>query len=152
MRIFLYLIAPVKATLSFLCLVGCALLVTVRSEAAWSHPWVQYIAHLGLSWGALPISLGMVFVYGFFVAVVGPSLRHRRLDLSYLLYGPAYLWFGLTWLPVLFKALFLAHDQGTWMKTEHTRHIVLGEIVEATGRSSMSSPLTSKKEPLRVRP
>ena len=150
--LFLYLIAPVKATLSFLCLVGCALLVTVRSEAAWSHPWVQYIAHLGLSWGALPISLGMVFVYGFFVAVVGPSLRHRRLDLSYLLYGPAYLWFGLTWLPVLFKALFLAHDQGTWMKTEHTRHIVLGEIVEATGRSSMSSPLTSKKEPLRVRP
>ncbi|HQF90687.1 MAG TPA: glycosyltransferase family 2 protein [Synergistaceae bacterium] len=150
--LFLYLAAPAKATLSFLCLVGCALLVTFRPEATWAHPWVQPIAHLGLGWGALPISLGMVFVYGFFVAVVGPSLRHRRLDLSYFFYAPAYLWFGLTWLPVLFKALFLAYDQGTWVKTEHTRHIVLGDLARLAGRSPASPALAPKEEPLRVRP
>jgi hypothetical protein len=63
-----------------------------------------------------------------FCAVVGPSLRHGRLTLRYLTNTFAYLWFGLTWIPILFKAPFMASKQGEWVKTEHTRNISLEQM------------------------
>jgi cellulose synthase/poly-beta-1,6-N-acetylglucosamine synthase-like glycosyltransferase len=54
-------------------------------------------------------------------ALIGPSVRMRRLTWRYIFAVPGYLLFGLSWLIALVLGLAKAHDQGHWAKTEHTR-------------------------------
>jgi hypothetical protein len=71
----------------------------------------------------------MILGHCFFVALVGPSMHRRRLCVSYVKEVFGYFLFGLTWIPILFKAAFLAKDQGVWVKTEHTRSISMEQLV-----------------------
>ena len=61
-------------------------------------------------------------------AIAGPSMHEKKFTLRYVKDTFAYFWFGLTWIPILFKAAFLAKDQGKWVKTEHTRGISLDDV------------------------
>ena len=62
--------------------------------------------------------------------IVGPSMHEKKFTLRYVKDTFAYFWFGLTWIPIIFKAPFLAKDQGTWVKTEHTRGISLEDVAK----------------------
>ena len=55
-------------------------------------------------------------------------MHEKKFTLRYVKDTFVYFWFGLTWIPILFKAATLAKDQSTWVKTEHTRNISLDQV------------------------
>ncbi len=63
-----------------------------------------------------------------FRVVIGPSFHQHRLTLRYLPNVLTYLWWGLTWMPLVFLALWRVKDQGTWVKTQHTRGLALSDV------------------------
>ena len=87
------------------------------------------VPHRMIDW-ALFFGLPVVSIIAFCLlcAIAGPSFHERRFTLRYVKYTLSYFWFGLTWIPILFRAAFLAKDQGKWVKTEHTRGISLDEV------------------------
>ena len=87
------------------------------------------VPHTMIDW-ALFFGLPVVSIIAFCLlcAIAGPSFHERRFTLRYVKYTLSYFWFGLTWIPILFRAAFLAKDQGKWVKTEHTRGISLDEV------------------------
>ena len=55
-------------------------------------------------------------------------MHRRKLSFRYAKDAFGYFWFGLTWIPILFRAAFLASSQAVWVKTEHTRDISLEQV------------------------
>jgi cellulose synthase/poly-beta-1,6-N-acetylglucosamine synthase-like glycosyltransferase len=124
----LYLLAPAKCCLAIMAMVG-GMAFTLINNSMLFPTLIKKIPHTAAEW---VVFLGMPFVtmalFCVFCAIVGPSLRFGRLTLRYLKNTFAYLWFGLTWIPILFRAPFIAGKQGDWAKTEHTRNISLEQV------------------------
>lgn len=126
--LFLYLLAPAKACISLLAMfagmaytvINNAILFPTLESKAPTTP-LEWMAFVGL-----PVA--MILAHCLFVALVGPSMHRRRLCLDYVKDVFGYFLFGLSWIPILFKAAFLAKDQGVWVKTEHTRSISIGQV------------------------
>ncbi|MDR3255440.1 MAG: glycosyltransferase [Synergistaceae bacterium] len=126
--LFLYLLAPGKACLAIVVMIaGMAytiinnsLLFPTLSKNA-PETLAEWIAFVGM-----PIAT--IFFFCSFCAIAGPSMRRRKITLLYAKDTFAYFWFGVTWIPILFKAPFMSGDQGEWVKTEHTRNVSLEQI------------------------
>ena len=69
-----------------------------------------------------------IILFALICVIVGPSMHEKKFTLRYVKDTFIYFWFGLTWIPILFKPAFLAADQSTWVKTEHTRSISLDDV------------------------
>ena len=126
--LFLYLLAPAKVCVAFLTMiagmiytiVNNALLFPTLGKSTPQTP-VEWIVFVGVP----PV---MIFCFCLFCTILGPSMRRRKLTLRYAKDTFAYMWYGVTWLPILFKAPFIAGRQGEWAKTEHTRGISLEQM------------------------
>lgn len=98
--------------------------------------------HLGrFAFGVIPQQpsfwyfwLALIFVQNTYQIIIGPSLREGRLTLRYLPYLFFYIWYGLTWLPVIFYSLFFSRNQKTWIRTEHVRNLKVVEVLGKTGK------------------
>jgi cellulose synthase/poly-beta-1,6-N-acetylglucosamine synthase-like glycosyltransferase len=124
----LYLLAPMKCCVSVIAMI-CGMAFTLMNNSMLFPTLIKKIPHTAGEWA---IFLGMPFVtmavFCCICAVIGPSLHHGRLTLRYVRNTLAYLWFGLTWIPILFRAPFMASSQNEWAKTEHTRNISLEQM------------------------
>ena len=126
--LFLYLLAPVKACLGIIImfagmgytLVNNLVLFPTAGDGT-PETMTDWILFFGL-----PVF--MVVFFCLICVVAGPSMKEKKLTFRYVPDTIKYFWFGLTWIPVLFRAAFLAKDQGTWVKTEHTRGISLDDV------------------------
>lgn len=125
----LYLLAPLKVCLAMLTVVAGMVYTVVNNDLLFPtlgkntpQTPLEWIAFLGA-----PLLTSLLFC--FFCAVIGPSMRRGRVTLKYARDTFSYFWYGVTWIPVLFKAPFLASRQGEWVKTEHTRSLSLGQIL-----------------------
>lgn len=126
--LFLYLLAPAKACIgiivmflgmAFTLLNNMVIFPRVGNKVPVTPTdWVLFFG--------MPIFL--IIAFCLLCAVVGPSMHKGKLTLKYVKDTFAYFVFGLTWIPILFKAAFLAKDQGVWDKTEHTRQISITDI------------------------
>ena len=126
--LFLYLLAPAKSCLGIVIMfAGMAytlinnivLFPTISSSTPQTTlDWVLFFG--------LPIFV--IIAFCFICVIVGPSMHEKKLTFKYVKDTFAYFWFGITWIPILFKAAILAKDQGTWVKTEHTRDISLDQL------------------------
>ena len=124
--LFLYLLAPAKACLGIVVMLAGMAFTLVNNMVLYPSADVP---HTMIDW-ALFFGLPVVSIIAFCLlcAIAGPSFHERRFTLRYVKYTLSYFWFGLTWIPILFRAAFLAKDQGKWVKTEHTRGISLDEV------------------------
>lgn len=126
--LFLYLLAPAKACIALLTMIA-GMIYTIVNNAILFPTLGKNTPQTALEWVFfVGMPLFMIFAFCIFCAVVGPSMRNRKLTFRYAKDSFAYFWFGLTWIPILFKAPFLARRQGEWVKTEHTRSIFLEQI------------------------
>ena len=124
--LFLYLLAPAKACLGIVVMIAGMAFTLINNMVLYPSADVP---HTMIDW-ALFFGLPVVSIIAFCLlcAIAGPSFHERRFTLRYVKYTLSYFWFGLTWIPILFRAAFLAKDQGKWVKTEHTRGISLDEV------------------------
>ncbi|GHV50086.1 glycosyl transferase family 2 [Synergistales bacterium] len=124
----LYLIAPAKACVALLSMVA-GMAYTVINNAVLFPTLGKDTPQTFLEWVVfVGLPVFSTFLFCIFCAVVGPSIRSKRLTFAYVKAAPAYFWFGLTWIPILFRAIFLSREQGTWVKTEHTRSLSLEQM------------------------
>ena len=112
----LYLLVPLKLCLS-IAVLGVAI-------------WEEWLPGTLMTLPGLATLVSFPIVYTMTASILGPSIRNGRPDFSYLRYFPTFLFYGITWLPLVFHALFLAHNQGNWVATRHNRDIVIGEIAK----------------------
>lgn len=126
--LFLYLLAPAKACIGFIVMfLGMAytllnnMVLFPRATNKVPTTPTDWILFFGM-----PVFL--IIAFCLLCAIVGPSMRKKKLTFKYAYDTFAYFIFGLTWIPILFKAAFLAKDQGVWDKTEHTRQISISDI------------------------
>lgn len=124
--LFLYLLAPAKACLGIIIMIAGMAFTLINNMVLYPsadvpHTMVDWMLFFGL-----PIV--SIIVFCLLCAIAGPSFHEKKLTLRYVKDTLAYFWFGLTWIPILFKAAFLAKDQGKWVKTEHTRGISLDDV------------------------
>ncbi len=113
----LYLLVPLKLCLS----------IFVLAAAVYAE-WVPGILKTPQGFAAF---FSFPVIYTIAASVLGPSIRNERLDLTYLRFFPTFLFYGLTWLPLVFRALFTARNQGVWVATRHNRDIDIAEIAKA---------------------
>lgn len=126
--LFLYLLAPAKACIGVVVmftgmaytLLNNMVLFPKASNRVPSSTW-DWLLFFGM-----PIFF--IIVFCLICAIVGPSMRQKKLTFKYTKDTLAYFVFGLTWIPILFRAIFLAKDQGVWDKTEHTRKISINDM------------------------
>ncbi len=126
--LFLYLLAPVKSCLGIIILFA-GMAYTLVNNLILFPTMSKGTPHDTASWlwfFAFPIVSMIVFCV--ICAIIGPSMREKKFTLRYVKDTFAYFWFGLTWIPLLFRAAFLAKDQSTWVKTEHTRGISVSDV------------------------
>jgi len=126
--LFLYLLAPAKSCLGIVIMfAGMAytlinnmlLFPTISSSTPQTTlDWVLFFG--------LPVFV--IITFCFICVIVGPSMHEKKLTFKYVKDTFAYFWFGITWIPILFRAAVLAKDQATWVKTEHTRDISLDQL------------------------
>jgi cellulose synthase/poly-beta-1,6-N-acetylglucosamine synthase-like glycosyltransferase len=126
--LFLYLLAPAKSCLGIVIMfAGMAytlinnmlLFPTISSSTPQTTlDWVLFFG--------LPVFV--IIAFCFICVIVGPSMHEKKLTFKYVKDTFAYFWFGITWIPILFRAAVLAKDQATWVKTEHTRDISLDQL------------------------
>lgn len=122
----LYLLAPPKACIGIVVMLAGMVFTLVNNMVLYPSADIPQTA---ADW-ALFFGTPVISIMGFCLlcAVAGPSFHERKLTLRYAKYTLSSFWFGLTWIPILFRAAFLAKDQGRWVKTEHTRGISLDEV------------------------
>ena len=124
--LFLYLLAPAKSCLGIIIMIaGMAFTLIINMVLYPSSDIPQSMLEWTLFFG-LPIF--SIIAFCLLCAIAGPSMHEKKFTLRYVKDTFAYFWFGLTWIPILFKAAFLAKDQGKWAKTEHTRGISLDDV------------------------
>ena len=126
--LFLYLLAPAKSCLGIIILLA-GMAYTIINNV---------ILFPTISSGTPQTMMGWILFFGFplfsiaafclLCVIIGPSMHEKKLTFRYVKDTFSYLWFGLTWIPILFKAMFLAKNQDTWVKTEHTRNMHLSEV------------------------
>lgn len=126
--LFLYLLAPGKACIALITMIAGMVYTIVNNAILFPtlgkntpQTLTEWVVFVGM-----PIF--MTFAFCMFCAIVGPSMRQRKVTFRYAKDALAYFWFGITWIPILFKAAFLAGSQGEWVKTEHTRSISLEQV------------------------
>ncbi len=124
--LFLYLLAPVKSCLGIIIMIGGMAFTLVNNMLLYPSSDIPQSALEWTLFFGLP--LFSIIFFCLLCAIAGPSFHEKRFTLRYVKDTFAYFWFGLTWIPILFKAAFLAKDQGNWVKTEHTRGISLGDV------------------------
>ena len=126
--LFLYLLAPAKACIALITMIA-GMAYTVINNSILFPTLKSKAPQTALEWFFF-VGMPIVMIFGFciFCAVVGPSMREKRFTLRYAKDAFAYFWFGITWIPILFKAAFLAKSQAVWVKTEHTRSISLEQV------------------------
>ncbi|MDO4988302.1 MAG: glycosyltransferase family 2 protein [Synergistes sp.] len=124
--LFLYLLAPAKSCLGIIIMLGGMAFTLVNNMILYPSSDIPQSA---LEWG-LFFGLPIISIVAFCLlcAIAGPSFHQKKFTLRYVKDTFAYFWFGLTWIPILFKAAFLAKDQGNWVKTEHTRNMLLDDV------------------------
>lgn len=126
--LFLYLLAPAKACIGIVVmLLGMA--YTLLNNMVLFPRATNKVPVTPTDWMlffGMPVF--MIIAFCLICAIVGPSMRKKKLTLKYVKDTFAYFIFGLTWIPILFKAIFLAKDQRVWDKTEHTRQISITDI------------------------
>ncbi|MFR5879575.1 MAG: glycosyltransferase family 2 protein [Cloacibacillus evryensis] len=124
--LFLYLLAPAKSCLGIIIMIAGMAFTLVNNMVLYpSSDIPQSMLEWTLFFG-LPIF--SIIAFCLLCAIAGPSMHEKKFTLRYVKDTFAYFWFGLTWIPILFKAAFLAKDQGKWVKTEHTRGISLDDV------------------------
>ncbi|MDR3332379.1 MAG: glycosyltransferase [Synergistaceae bacterium] len=124
----LYLLAPAKCCIAVIAMLG-GMAFTLVNNALLFPTLIQKIPQTPLEWAIfLGTPVATMALFCAFCSIVGPSLRFGKLTLRYMRNTAAYFWFGLTWIPILFKAPFMAGKQGDWAKTEHTRNISLEQM------------------------
>ncbi|RED55708.1 glycosyltransferase family 2 protein [Cohnella lupini] len=117
--LFLYLASPVRTVVVyFIMLVG---LIIPIVQFALQPEW-QFQQTITATWMLFLILQAAV------LTIAGPSLHFGKLTLKYVPLLFLYLWFGLTWIPVMFKAVFLVRRQNDWVKTEHTRNMGMADL------------------------
>ncbi|MGC8777563.1 MAG: glycosyltransferase family 2 protein [Candidatus Caldatribacteriaceae bacterium] len=112
---FLYLFNPLLIALSSLLLftnLGRFVLGTVPRQPFFWFSW-----------------LFLVLVQNTYQIIIGPSLKEGKFTLRYLPYLFFYIWYGFTWIPVIFYSLFFSRNQQTWIRTEHIRNLKVAEVV-----------------------
>ena len=126
--LFLYLLAPAKACISLVAMFAGMIYTIVNNailfptlESKTPQTVFEWVAFVGMP-------LFLILAHCAFVVVVGPSMHRRKLSFRYAKDAFGYFWFGLTWIPILFRAAFLAGSQAVWVKTEHTRDISLDQV------------------------
>lgn len=115
---FLHLLAPGKAALNYIFMFAGLM----APLASWA---LDHGRPLEWYWYVWPI---LAVIQSAYQVVIGPSLRHGRLVLRYVPSALWYFWYGLTWIPMVFYAAWLARDQNHWVKTEHTRAISVDSL------------------------
>ena len=123
--LFLYLLAPAKSCLGIIILFAGMAYTLINNMILFptiSDKTPQTVVDWGLFFG-MPVILTVAFCL--ICVIIGPSMHEKKFTLRYVKDTFAYFWFGLTWIPILFKAAALAKDQSTWVKTEHTRNIAI---------------------------
>ena len=124
--LFLYLLAPAKSCLGIIIMIAGMAFTLINNMVLYpSSDIPQSMLEWTLFFG-LPIF--SIIAFCLLCAIAGPSMHEKKFTLRYVKDTFAYFWFGLTWIPILFKAAFLAKDQGKWAKTEHTRGISLDDV------------------------
>lgn len=126
--LFLYLLAPAKSCLGVIILFAGMAYTIINNmilfpsiSGSTPQTMIDWILFFGLP-------LFLILAFCLLCVIVGPSMHEKKFTLRYVKDTFAYLWFGLTWIPILFKAMFLAKDQATWVKTEHTRNISIRDV------------------------
>jgi cellulose synthase/poly-beta-1,6-N-acetylglucosamine synthase-like glycosyltransferase len=113
----MYLLAPAKCCVAVLAfLAGAALTFAFSHDAA-----APLISFLGL-----PFVIAIVFCA--LCSILGSSIKYGRVMLGCVRHVPALFWYGLTWTPIIFWALFAVRRQGDWISTEHTRNLSLEQM------------------------
>ena len=124
----LYLMAPVKACVSLIVMIS-GMIYTIVNNAILFPTLGAKVPETALEWAFfLSVPFMMILAYCAWVDVVGPSKRRGHLVLRYVTAVPAYFFFGLTWIPILFRAAFMAGSQAVWVKTEHTRKVTIDQV------------------------
>lgn len=131
--LFLYLLAPAKSCLALIIMfAGMAytlvnnllLFPTISNDTP--ETMIDWVLFFGM-----PIFF--IVLFALICVIIGPSMHEKKFTLRYVKDTFIYFWFGLTWIPILFKAAWLAGDQSTWVKTEHTRGISLEQVSKKQG-------------------
>jgi cellulose synthase/poly-beta-1,6-N-acetylglucosamine synthase-like glycosyltransferase len=124
----LYLLAPAKACIGII-IMAAGMAYTLINNMVLFPTMTADTPQTALDWivfFGLPVFL--IIAFCLFCAIVGPSIHRKKFTLAYVKDTFAYFWFGLTWIPILFKAIFLAKSQAVWNKTEHTRSISIDQL------------------------
>jgi cellulose synthase/poly-beta-1,6-N-acetylglucosamine synthase-like glycosyltransferase len=114
----MYLLAPVKCCVAVLAFAAGAALTFAEYGTFSTAPLISFFG--------LPLVTAVAFCA--LCSILGSSIKHGRMMLGYVRNVPALFWYGLTWLPIIFGALFAAGRQGDWISTEHTRNLSLEQM------------------------
>lgn len=119
--IFLYLLQPGRAAISYVSMFSGLLILIAQAIAQQKYTTISAVWHVYL---ALSITQVAFFV------IIAPSIRFKRVTFKYVPDILGYFWYGLTWAPVVIKGMLCAHKQGEWVKTEHTRGLGMNDLMK----------------------
>lgn len=90
-----------------------------------------------LHWGprgnpSLLLYFPIALLQGAYQVILGPSLRKGRITLEYLPDLFCYIFYGFTWIPVIFSGLLASWNQRRWVKTEHAFGVSVSELLRRT--------------------
>lgn len=118
----LHLLIPGRAAMSYATMFGGFVLATLGFAL---DPWWPPRTALDPIWLLMPLFALMQCTL---VLVVAPSIRFGRPTFRYVRDLPAYVWYGLRWLPTLLSSISDSRAQAAWSKTAHTRAIALEDV------------------------
>ena len=124
--LFLYLLAPAKSCIGIFIILGGMAFTLMNNMVLYPSSDIPQSTFEWVAFFGMPIV--SIAVFCLICAILGQSMHEKKFTMRYAKDTFAYFWFGLTWIPILFKAAFLAKDQGKWVKTEHTRNISLNDV------------------------
>ena len=124
--LFLYLLAPAKSCLGIIIMLAGMAFTLINNMVLYPSSDIPQSALEWTLFFGLPIF--SIVAFCLICAIAGPSMHEKKFTLRYVKDTFAYFWFGITWIPILFHAAFLAKDQGNWVKTEHTRSMSLDDV------------------------
>jgi cellulose synthase/poly-beta-1,6-N-acetylglucosamine synthase-like glycosyltransferase len=124
----LYLLAPGKACVALLTIIA-GMAYTIINNSLLFPSLEKNSPQTLIEWASfVGMPVATMFLFCAFCAVAGPSMRKRKITFAYAKDALGYFWFGLTWIPILFRVPFISRSQCNWVKTEHTRNISLDQM------------------------
>lgn len=126
--IFSYLLAPAKSCLGIIVMFG-GMAYTLINNLVLFPTLDKSTPQTMVGWFfffAMPII--SIIIFCLICSIAGPSFHQKKFTLRYAKDTFSYFWFGMTWIPILFHAAFLAKDQSNWVKTEHTRNLKIDQV------------------------